>query len=157
MKKSQKLLLAAAILFAAVFGFWFRGWLEDWKIQRQFEQALASFSADSTYFTLSLESDCAENLSIDSSQLTYKQKQLVEQYVHSLQFEELSDSTLRGGQISVQYWVSNRFIFDAGEISRLNQIDNGRIYHCSCKSNQPDLYQQLHEVLENPALPDTKR
>ena len=147
MKKSQKLLLAAVILFAAVFGFWFRGWLEDWKIQRQFEQALDSFSADSTDFTLSFTSVYAENLSVRSSQLTYKQKQVVEQYVHSLQFEELSDSTLRGGQISVQYWVSNRFIFDAGEISRLNQIDNGRIYHCSCKSNQLDLYEKLHDLL----------
>ena len=147
MKKSQKLLLAAVILFAAVFGFWFRGWLEDWKIQRQFEQALDSFSADSTDFTLSFTSVYAENLSVRSSQLTYKQKQVVEQYVHSLQFEELSDSTLRGGQISVQYWVSNRFIFDAGEISRLNQIETGRIYHCSCKSNQSDLYEKLYDLL----------
>lgn len=148
MKQNQKFILTASILFAATFGFWFRGWLEDWKIQRQFEQALDCFSADSTDFTLSFTSVYAENLSVRSSQLTYKQKQIVEQYVHSLQFEEMSDGVLRGGQISVQYWVSNRFIFDAGVICRLNQIENGRIYHCNCTSDQPDLYEKLYDMLK---------
>lgn len=147
MKQNQKFFLAATILFAVTFGFWTRGWVEEFKIQQQFEQALTSFSADSTHFTLSLESDCAENFSIDSSQLTFKQKQIVEQYVHSLQYEKFDDY-LRGGQITVEYWPSNLQIFSAGAVSRLNCLEDGRIYHCNCKSDQPDLYEKLYDMLK---------
>lgn len=146
MKRNPKLFLAVIVLFSIAFGFWGRGWVEDWKIQRQFERALDSFSADSTSFTLSL-SGCAENFSIDSSQLTFKQKQIVEQYVHSLQYEKFDDY-LRGGEITVEYWPSNLQIFSAGAVSRLNCLENGRIYHCNCTSDQPDLYEKLYDILK---------
>lgn len=147
MKKFQEFPLALVILFAAFCGFWTRGWVEEWRIQRQFDRALDCFSADSTDFTLSYESDCGENLSVQSSQLTFKEKQIVEQYVHSLECGRFYGYPI-GGQITVQYWPSNRQIFSAGSLSRLDCLETGRTYRRSCESSQDELFQQVYELLK---------
>lgn len=141
------------LLFAAFFGFWMRGWMEEWKIDRQFEQARACFSADGTDFTLVLNSPYSENRSVYSYQLTYKQKKVVEEYIHSLKFKRFHGYPVGGEGIMVQYWLPSGDSFRAGGISTLYGFYSGRDYHLSGKSSQPDLYRRLREVFENPTHP----
>ena len=61
----------------------------EYKLRRQFEQALAAFDGEETKFTITYETNCGRVAFYQrsSDQLTPKQRQAIEDYVHTLRYK----------------------------------------------------------------------
>lgn len=110
----------------------------EYKIRCQFEQALAAFDGEETEFTITYETSCGRVAFYQrsSDQLTPKQRQSVEDYVHTLRYKRPfrldeegndTDGPIGGLNVSVHYSLPTEEILHAGCYCWLEKKDGKRL------------------------------
>lgn len=126
----------------------------EYRIRRQFEQALAAFDGEETEFTITYETSCGRVAFYQrsSDQLTPKQRQAVEDYVHTLRYERPfhldEEGNAMGGPIggvslSVHYSLPTGGMIQAGSYCWLEKEDGKRlkrIFYAPYAYSQPIIY-----------------
>ena len=108
---------------------------DDFWIRRRFEQALAAFDGKETEFTITYETDCGHVAFYQrsSDQLTPKQRQAVQNYIHTLrhyfrpyhQRDGEPRYPIGGASITVAYSLHSGETIQAGSVCWL-ETSNGR-------------------------------
>lgn len=121
----------------------------EYRIRRQFEQALAAFDGEETEFTITYETSCGRVAFYQrsSDQLTPKQRQAVEDYVHTLRYErqhldEEGNGTggpIGGPVLSVNYSLPTEETIYAGSFCWLEKKNEKmrRIFYSSYLYSKP--------------------
>ncbi len=110
---------------------------DDFWIRRRFEQALAAFDGEETEFTISYETSCGHVVYYQRThdQLTPKQRQAVQNYVHTLrhyfrpyhQRDGEPRYPIGGASITVAYSLPSGEIIQAGSVCWLETRDGQQV------------------------------
>lgn len=126
---------------------------DDFWIRRQFEQALAAFDGEETEFTITYETDCGRVAFYQRThdQLTPKQRQSVEDYVHTLRhyfrpYHQRNGEPRYpfGSSTTITYSLSSGETIQAGSVCWLETKDKQRIGRSFYAS--PSYSQRIFEI-----------
>lgn len=126
---------------------------DDFWIRRRFEQALAAFDGEEREFTVFYETCCdTECYQRSSDQLTPRQRQAVQNYVHTLRhyfrpYHQRDGEPIYGGggvSITINYSLPSGEIVHAGQVCWLETKNGKRVGRTFYQSNV--YYKQLIDI-----------